>query len=227
MAGYVKRINDATLRVPIGGIRIGQAKYSRLAQINLKTRIITFSRYAIEDVPERGRRYLVIHELAHVKEASHNKNFWRIVAEHEPRYKEISKELEIAFHKNVRARQSSAKKGGRIYQARLFPSTRVDDWLEVQDSLELGPQPGKANISETGQLRLLLENSRAVNDQDKIEISSGHRYPSDSGSDKSKQSDFFSCDDAEFGAWPATEDGIIYGGSDAYEDLDENYFDHI
>ena len=68
MIGYVRRINAATLNVAIGGVRIGSAKYSRLAQINLKTRIITFSRYAIENVAERGRRYLVIHELAHVKE---------------------------------------------------------------------------------------------------------------------------------------------------------------
>src|SRR5581483_10237636 len=79
MAGYVRRINEATLNVTIGGVRIGSAKYSRLAQINLRTRIITFSRYAIENVPERGRRYLVIHELAHVKEASHNKRFWSLV----------------------------------------------------------------------------------------------------------------------------------------------------
>src|SRR5437868_2022502 len=76
MAGYVRRINEATLNVTVGGVRIGTAKYSRLAQINLQSRIITFSRFAIENVPERGRRYLVIHELAHVQEASHNNRFW-------------------------------------------------------------------------------------------------------------------------------------------------------
>ena len=101
MAGYVRRINEATLRVAIGGVRIGSARYSRLAQINLKTRIITFSRFAIENVPERGRRYLVIHELAHVKEASHNKRFWDIVATYEPDYKRIGRELDQAFKKNV------------------------------------------------------------------------------------------------------------------------------
>ncbi len=76
MAGYVKRINDATFGVTIGGVRIGSAKYTRLAQINLRTRVITFSRFAVENVPERGRRYLVLHELAHVKEFNHNQKFW-------------------------------------------------------------------------------------------------------------------------------------------------------
>ena len=104
MVGYVKRINESTLRVPVGGVRIGSARYSRLAQINLQSRIITFSRFAIENVPERGRRYLVLHELAHVKEPSHNKIFWSLVAEHEPEYKRIGKELEMAFHLNVRER---------------------------------------------------------------------------------------------------------------------------
>lgn len=103
MAGYVRRINEATLNVTIGGVRIGSAKYTRLAQINLKSRIITFSRHAIENVPERGRRYLVLHELAHVLEASHNKKFWSHVERHEPSYQQIGKELDRAFKQNVRA----------------------------------------------------------------------------------------------------------------------------
>ena len=102
MTGYVKRINEATFNVAIGGIRIGSAKYSRLAQINLNNRIITFSCYAIENVPERGRRYLVLHELAHVKEASHNKRFWQLVEKYEPDYRQIGKSLEKAFKQNVR-----------------------------------------------------------------------------------------------------------------------------
>jgi hypothetical protein len=101
MIGYVRRINAATLNVAIGGVRIGAAKYSRLAQINLKSRIITFSRYAIENVAERGRRYLVIHELAHVLEPSHNRRFWDIVARYEPDYAAIDRDLELAFRRNV------------------------------------------------------------------------------------------------------------------------------
>src|ERR1700733_7073848 len=105
MIGYVNRINQATLNVTIGGIRIGTAKYSRLAQINLHTRIITFSKFAIENVPERGRRYLVIHELAHVNEANHTKRFWDMVARFEPDYKRIGHALDLAFKQNVKQNQ--------------------------------------------------------------------------------------------------------------------------
>jgi hypothetical protein len=102
MTGYVKRINEATFNVPIGGVRIGLAKYSRLAQINLESRIITFSCYAIENVPERGRRYLVLHELAHVKETNHTKRFWQLVEKYEPDYRKIGKNLEAAFKRNIK-----------------------------------------------------------------------------------------------------------------------------
>jgi hypothetical protein len=102
MAGYVKRINDATFGVTIGGVKIGSAKHTRLAQINLRSRVITFSRFAVENVPERGRRYLVLHELAHVKEFNHNQNFWAHVERFEPEYKKVGKALQTAFSANVR-----------------------------------------------------------------------------------------------------------------------------
>ncbi len=109
MISYTKKINEATFNVAFNGVRIGQAKRTRLAQINLKSKIITYSRYAIENVPERGRRYLVIHELAHVLEPSHNKKFWALVKRYEPDYKAVEKMLEQAFVKNVK--QTFAKKG--------------------------------------------------------------------------------------------------------------------
>lgn len=110
MIGYVRRINEASFNVTIGGVRIGSAKYTRLAQINLQSRIITFSRFAVENVPERGRRYLVLHELAHVKEANHNKQFWQHVGRYEPDYKNVSNELQLAFKKNVREEQQKIKR---------------------------------------------------------------------------------------------------------------------
>jgi hypothetical protein len=109
MVGYVRRLNEATFNVTIGGVRIGSAKQTRLAQINLKTRIITFSRFAVENVPERGRRYLVLHELAHVKEPSHNREFWHQVGLWEPNYKQVGRALELAFKRNVK--EDSLKSG--------------------------------------------------------------------------------------------------------------------
>jgi len=127
MTGYVKRINESTFNVPIGGIRIGLAKYTRLAQINLNNRIITFSRYAIENVPERGRRYLVLHELAHVKEASHNKRFWQLVAKYEPDYRQIGKSLENAFKQNVKGNKRSLEKAFSLDNDQLLalPSENI------------------------------------------------------------------------------------------------------
>jgi hypothetical protein len=119
MTGYVKRINESSFNVPIGGIRIGLAKYTRLAQINLNNRVITFSRYAIENVPERGRRYLVLHELAHVKEASHNKRFWELVARYEPDYKQIGKSLEKAFKQNVKGDQRASQNAFSFHDDKL------------------------------------------------------------------------------------------------------------
>jgi predicted metal-dependent hydrolase len=109
MRSYVESINSSTFKVTIGGVRIGSAKYSRLAQINLKTRIITFSRFAVENVPERARRYLVLHELAHVLEASHNRDYWNYVKIFEPEYKRIGKDLDNIFKENVRRHERQTK----------------------------------------------------------------------------------------------------------------------
>jgi hypothetical protein len=115
MQAYVKRINEASFNVTIGGVRIGSAKYTRLAQINLETRIITFSRFAIENVPERGRRYLVLHELAHVHEAGHNKTFWNLVGRYEPDFKTIGLQLKSAPTSQDRA--SALKAAGLLQSA--------------------------------------------------------------------------------------------------------------
>lgn len=141
MAGYVRRINQATLDVEIGGIRIGSAKFSRLAQINLKSKVITFSRFAIENVPERGRRYLVIHELSHVREPSHNKRFWDIVGTYEPNYRQVGRELELAFKRNVREELLGRRDVGM--PPKLLLSTTVANNLHLsQAGAEFDCQPG-------------------------------------------------------------------------------------
>lgn len=198
MSGYVKRINESTLRVPIGGVRIGSAKYSRLAQINLQSRIITFSRFAIENVPERGRRYLVLHELAHVKEASHNKYFWSLVAEHEPDFKRIGKELEIAFHQNVREQTKAAR--AKNLQIPLIRTTFSDD------------SPGSSGLDSSS--RLFTHRERQ-----------GLLYPLDSGI---VEEDEYSCGNGDFADdeyVPGLIHGGIEAADELPEDyLDHMYF---
>ncbi len=144
MHSYVNRINNATFNVTIGGIRIGSAKYSRLAQINLKSKVITFSRFAIENVPERGRRYLVLHELAHVLEASHNDYFWQLVGRFEPNYKEIGSDLDMAFKKNVRSHDRLSKRQIKAGSSGQHESGRAQQHLELfrQNKLLWTPDHG-------------------------------------------------------------------------------------
>jgi hypothetical protein len=85
--GYVRQLNAETLAVALTSVRIGSARRSRLAQANTRTGVLTFSCYAVDGMPLRALRYLVLHELAHLIEANHSPRFWALVARHEPDYK--------------------------------------------------------------------------------------------------------------------------------------------
>ena len=84
---YVRKLNAETLQVALKGVRIGSARRSRLAQANTRTGVLTFSCFAIDRMPLRALRYLVLHELAHLIEANHSTRFWAHVARHEPDYR--------------------------------------------------------------------------------------------------------------------------------------------
>lgn len=49
--------------------------------------------YKIIFLPERAQEYLVAHELSHLAEYNHSKNFWRLVEKAVPDYREQRKEL--------------------------------------------------------------------------------------------------------------------------------------
>jgi hypothetical protein len=38
--------------------------------------------------------YVVVHEIAHLRESNHNEEFWSLVAEHDPDYEEHAEWLE-------------------------------------------------------------------------------------------------------------------------------------
>ncbi len=98
---YVTALNNTTYQVPISVARIGGARHSRLAQINLKNRVITVSKYCLHQVPEPALRYLICHELAHTFEANHSPRFWRQVATHCPDWKRLSKIMQAIHAVNV------------------------------------------------------------------------------------------------------------------------------
>jgi Protein of unknown function DUF45 len=98
---YTQTLNEETLNTHINGVRIGSAKKTRLAQINLKSRIITVSKYCLMNVPESALRYLLIHELCHTLEANHSRRFWGWVAHHHPTYREDAKLIRLVHQRNL------------------------------------------------------------------------------------------------------------------------------
>ena len=53
---------------------------------------LSFS-YKVMFLPPRLRDYIVVHELCHLKELNHGRNFWALVAEQVPDYKDCTREL--------------------------------------------------------------------------------------------------------------------------------------
>lgn len=70
-------------------IRIRDIKYawgscSANKNITISYKLIRYSRQAI--------RYVILHELCHIKYMNHSKDFWNLVATYMPNYKEVKKE---------------------------------------------------------------------------------------------------------------------------------------
>ncbi len=75
-------------------------KFNRISIKNQKTRWGSCSKkgnlnfnYKIVHLPEKVVDYLVVHELCHLKEMNHSKNFWALVGQCVPNYRELRAEL--------------------------------------------------------------------------------------------------------------------------------------
>lgn len=74
--------------------------YNRVSIKNQKTRWGSCSRqgnlnfnYKIVNLPENLLDYLIVHELCHLKELNHSRNFWSLVSNTIPEYKKLRSEL--------------------------------------------------------------------------------------------------------------------------------------
>lgn len=94
---FVNTLNRESFNAPLKAVRIGNARYTRLAQVNLKTGVMTVSKYSLMDVPLSALRYLILHELAHFYEPGHGPRFWRQVGQYAPDYRLQSRLMKI-FH---------------------------------------------------------------------------------------------------------------------------------
>lgn len=71
-------------------MRVRQIKYawgscSSRKNITINLKLIGYSKEAI--------RYVILHELCHIKYMNHGKKFWELVSTYMPNYKEVKKEL--------------------------------------------------------------------------------------------------------------------------------------
>jgi hypothetical protein len=81
-------------------------KFNRINIKNQKTRWGSCSKkgnlnfnYKISLLPERLTDYVVVHEICHLKEFNHSRNFWNLVGRTIPNYLEIRKDLRQATKK--------------------------------------------------------------------------------------------------------------------------------
>lgn len=49
--------------------------------------------YKVANLPEELRDYIIVHELCHLRELNHGKEFWKLVSEIFPNHKDLRKEL--------------------------------------------------------------------------------------------------------------------------------------
>lgn len=123
----VAQVNRETLDVSYAGVRIGSARYTRLAQVNLRTKILTFSKFAIDGMPERALRYLILHELAHLVVPNHSKAFWSLVGKHMPDFRHqrqvAQRHFQLASHDPsapAPAKEPPAPRPTAPFQLKLF-----------------------------------------------------------------------------------------------------------
>jgi hypothetical protein len=123
LEAWVRRVNVETFNVPLGKVQIGHAKYNHLAQVNLKTKTMTVSKYCLNNVPVDALRYLIVHELAHYFESGHGPRFWALVGRHVPDYKRQSQIIKAFHHQAVIAEEAENKGGWEQPAEALSPAT--------------------------------------------------------------------------------------------------------
>lgn len=79
-------------RVSVKNQRSRWGSCSRLGNLNFN--------YKIVFLPPALQNYIIVHELCHLKELNHSKNFWNLVSETIPDYAKLRQSLKANNHKD-------------------------------------------------------------------------------------------------------------------------------
>lgn len=83
--GLIQETGLKPNRIRARDIKYAWGSCSKNRNITINIKLIQYSKDAI--------RYVILHELCHLKYMNHSKDFWNLVATYMPNYKEIRKEL--------------------------------------------------------------------------------------------------------------------------------------
>ena len=82
---------EPVMQVQVNGFTIRKMK-TRWGSCNVKSHHLNFN-YALTKVPKECLEYVVVHELTHLLEPSHNERFWSLMEYYLPGAKQLRKEL--------------------------------------------------------------------------------------------------------------------------------------
>jgi predicted metal-dependent hydrolase len=123
---YVRQINAETFNVPLGKVQMGYSRYNHLAQVNLRTKTMTVSKFCLQNAPADALRYLIVHELAHYFESGHGPQFWALVERHVQNYR-LQSRIMKAFHHQAVIAEELAEAANASNAADITEKTPVEN----------------------------------------------------------------------------------------------------
>jgi len=148
---YVRQINAETFNVPLGKVQIGYSRYNHLAQVNLRTKTMTVSKYCLQNAPAEALRYLIIHELSHYFESGHGPKFWALVGQHVANYRLQSRIMKAFHHQAVISEEISEAENTALAQTTVVPANPPDSKNNYASKPHHTPISNNKHASEVDQ----------------------------------------------------------------------------
>ena len=177
---FVRQVNTETFNAPLGKVQLGYSRYNHLAQVNLRTKTMTVSKFCLQNVPVEALRYLIIHELAHYYESGHGPSFWALVGQHVPDYRLQSRIMKAFHHQAVIEDEKAHALTESLPEAAdsnpaLIPPTSSATRPRRKSPYAAAPTTSPRNAAEkTGQKTMPAGKKRAVKKASPTAVSPEH-----------------------------------------------------